>query len=127
MSVNWRRIAERFPNAPEPHLYERKLFMNGKLYCIYDRKSSAYAPPMFFQNDDVLKRSLRLEFEQKPMSPVVSYPEDYELWCVGSFSTDDGSVAEKHEFLCSCVEVVRKAVGSPAVVGPSSKGAGECP
>lgn len=101
--------------------------MNGSLFAIYDRKSMSFAPPMFFANVEVCKRTLRMEFEEKRLNPVVAYPGDYELWRVGRFSTDDAAISCDKEMVCSCVELVTKAVDMATAESMAKAGRSSAP
>lgn len=69
--------------------------MNYGMYVIYDRIASLYAVPFVQVNDACAKRQFNSMVSQNPGSPT-----DYELYKLGSWSTDGHLVAfEKPEFL----------------------------
>lgn len=82
------------------------------IYTIYDRKTETYMGLMTHANDQVACRSLRLEFEQKPLTPIVRFPDDYDLFCLGAYDETSGQIRAifPGRLVCSCATLVRDAV-----------------
>ena len=58
--------------------------MKGKLYVIYDRVAGETNPPMLFKNDGVALRVFQSMIEKEQVKP-----EDYELYCIGDYDTEN--------------------------------------
>lgn len=58
--------------------------MMQKLYAIYDVKTQVFFPPMGFHNDAHACREMRAWYA-KPGSMVSQYPEDFDLYEVGTW------------------------------------------
>lgn len=89
------------------------------IYTIYDRKGESYLGLMTHANDGVACRSLRLEFEQKPLQPIVKFAEDYDLFCIGAYDEESSQIRPVYpgRLVCSCsrlVHVEEKEAGEPS-------------
>lgn len=82
------------------------------IYTIYDRKGETYMGLMTHPNDAVASRSLRLEFEQKPLQPIVKFADDYDLFCLGAYDEQSGQIRPIYpgRLVCSCRTLVHDAV-----------------
>lgn len=83
------------------------------IFSIYDRKAEVYFPPQCYHNEETAKRSLRMEFEKNPLTPMVMFPDDYDLYCVGAW--DDATaeirvVGPPSRRCCGVRELVTSAV-----------------
>lgn len=87
------------------------------VYTIYDRKGEMFLGLMTHANDAVASRSLRLEFEQKPLTPIVRFPDDYDLFCIGAYDEQSGQIRPVFpgRLVCSCRTLVEDAVDRSAV------------
>jgi hypothetical protein len=80
--------------------------MTFYLYVIKDIKS-CYQPQVYsFVNDDMAKRWLyqlyRDAVDREPNSALASYPDDFKLFRIGYFETDDGSLEGTDSvYICS--------------------------
>ena len=72
-----------------------------KLYTVYDRKSKAFFSPFTSENDDTAKRMLASSVNSSG-TMISQYPEDYDLFMIGSFSETTGCVTgvTPAEFVC---------------------------
>lgn len=82
--------------------------MNFHLYVIKDVKSS-YQPQVYvFANDDIAKRwfyqMYRDAVDREPNSPLASFPEDFNLYCIGSFDTELGEVRSYQSTYVCCLK-----------------------
>ncbi|WNK12923.1 MAG: nonstructural protein [Microvirus sp.] len=59
-------------------------------YCILDTKSTIFNQPHFLINDAVALRQFQMIVQDKE-SMISKYPEDYRLYCVGSFDMLTGT------------------------------------
>jgi len=62
------------------------------LYSIRDKKTGSSMPPMAARTVVDITRSLQSLYRQGGQSPIIEYPEDYELWLVGQFDEIKGSI-----------------------------------
>lgn len=60
-------------------------------YSIYDRKALQYHPPFFASTDGSAVRSFS-DLVNDTNTNVGRHPNDYVLYCVGSYSDADGSM-----------------------------------
>lgn len=68
--------------------------MIKQIYCIFDLKAGYYTCELLMHdNDDVAKRwfdtFLHSALDSNPNSPIVMYPFDFELRCLGTFDYYD--------------------------------------
>lgn len=66
--------------------------MKQGVYSVYDRKAMAYGSLMFFANDDMAKRGCADLMRAGGDVPMVHYPDDFDLYCVGEFDTASGDL-----------------------------------
>ncbi len=72
--------------------------MMRDVYCIKDRRTGYQPELMLFENDHVAKRWLNQlicdykDSERLRNAPLIMYPDDYELWCLGSFDLQEGFI-----------------------------------
>ena len=71
-----------------------------KLYAIKDTKG-AFDAPFVSQNDALATRAVRSYVNQGGKSNIALYPEDFELWFVGTYDEMTGIVAPG-ELTCIC-------------------------
>jgi len=62
-----------------------------KAYSIYDNKALQYHPPFFASTDGAAVRSFR-DLVNDQSTTVGRHPGDYVLYCIGTFSDQDGSL-----------------------------------
>ena len=59
-----------------------------------DRKAKLFMPPMCFQNTDIAQRMATTLMQAGGNgSDLEKYPEDFDLYLIGEFDTDLGTVA----------------------------------
>lgn len=82
--------------------------MKTLMYSIYDTKTRQYNRPFFEASDTVALRNLKMEVNrQDPSNVLYMFPEDYQLYRVGSFDADNGNIdAAAPELLGSCEALV---------------------
>lgn len=79
------------------------------IYAISDRKSAFQPDLLVLPNDDVARRYFTQFVREKqatsPFIPLVSYPQDFDVICLGSFDPDTGSIScDSKHFLLSIDE-----------------------
>lgn len=82
--------------------------MSLGLYAVKDVKA-CYQPQVYvFANDDVAKRFFyqlyRDAVDREPNSPLAAYPEDFNLYHIGSFDTDLGEVRSYQSTYVCCLK-----------------------
>lgn len=71
-----------------------------ELYSIKDLKTQKFFPPFFASNRDEACRLMREQVNYKS-SLISSFPEDYELYFLGSFEDFTGEIdTENPQFIC---------------------------
>lgn len=68
--------------------------MIKQIYTIFDKKAGYYSPDFIvLDNDAVAKRwfdsCCQSNLDTNPNSPLILYPSDFELMCVGTFDFHD--------------------------------------
>ena len=59
------------------------------IYTVYDNLAETHATPFFAVNDDVARRSF-VDLVADSRTTVAQHPDDFILFCVGSFDSDTG-------------------------------------
>lgn len=81
-----------------------------KIYSIKDTKAG-FMNPFYLQNDEVAIRSIKKAAnDTTKVNAVNEFPEDKELWYLGTFDEDTGAITgEKPKFLIKAVDCIIKA------------------
>lgn len=89
------------------------------IYAIFDRKSLTYGIPFFAPVSAVALRMCQTAVNSGSPSDVSLYPEDFSLYCLGSFTDTDGCIhPSAPEFLINLAEL--KVI--PKVSGEGCRG-----
>ena len=64
--------------------------MKLNIYVIHDQKAESYMQPFYQVNHAVAVRSVAASFRD-PNSAIASNPEDFTLFCVGTYDDGTGS------------------------------------
>lgn len=67
-----------------------------KMYSVFDSKAAAFLPPFFMHTDNVAKRTFS-DCANDPQHMFSKHPEDYTLFCLGSFDDVTGVVSVKSQ------------------------------
>ena len=70
---------------------------NLKIIAIRDTKNETYGIPFYARTFGGAIRSLHIELEQNPKSPMAQFPEDYELWSIGTYDEEAGQIGGTNE------------------------------
>lgn len=65
--------------------------MTMSVYAVYDVKTGVFFAPMVYHNDAHAIRELRRPFKDASSS-LGQYPEDYDVYLVGSWSDHEGKL-----------------------------------
>lgn len=82
------------------------------LFAIYDVRAQRYAPPTPAYNPYIIIRSIAQVIRQNSNAPLALYPDDFILYCVGSYNEVTGLVGR--------LDHVSLLDTSPPQVGPSA-------
>ena len=80
------------------------------VYSVLDRKAMNFGQLMFFANGDMAKRGTADFMRAGGDSPMIHYPDDFDLYLVGEFNTDNGQL-QGHptpELICRFSDFVKK-------------------
>lgn len=78
--------------------------MKYKIFAVHDIKAEAFMSPFFMNTKAQAKRSF-MDAMQNPEMPFGRHPQDYTLFCIGTFTDHDGVVSgEEKESLGNGVE-----------------------
>ncbi|AXL15595.1 nonstructural protein [Microviridae sp.] len=61
------------------------------MYSVEDLKAEDYGLPFFAANDDLAKRQL-LYGMRNEQTPLNDFPDDFVLWQIGTWTSEDGGV-----------------------------------
>lgn len=79
------------------------------IYALHDLKSEAFLPPWTAATQGLAFRSLAdvVNGAPNPGDPVVTHPEDFELYRIGLFDEQTGAIVavEKPVLVCSCADL----------------------
>lgn len=80
-----------------------------QVFSIHDKKSGNYSTPQFYENSVHAMRALGI-LANDPNTTVHIYSEDFELFHIGEWNTDDGKVKmfDKFIFVTSAKSMVRE-------------------
>lgn len=80
-----------------------------KIYAIKDVKIG-FMNPFYLENDEVAIRTFKKAANDMATNSVNDFPEDKELWCLGSFDTDTGIIeGGLPKFLVKAIDCIVKA------------------
>lgn len=74
------------------------------LYALKDVKSG-FMSILVLKNDDLAIRSYKNMLNDSQSNIVNTNPEDFELWCLGSYDTDSGLISPNVRFVCSSCSI----------------------
>ena len=66
--------------------------MKLKIFSLFDEKAQAYNTPQYLKHPGEAIRMLQTTLSNKD-SMVAQYPEDYSLYCLGTFDDNNGKIA----------------------------------
>lgn len=80
------------------------------LISVYDKKASVYQEPQSFPNLATAMRAYTLVQRQNPASPLIQFPDDFDLYAVGHFDEVSGElqVVNPPQFLEHMTTLVQK-------------------
>lgn len=82
------------------------------LFSILDIKTGKYDLPFPAPTKHDAIRGLQMEIQSKPTSTIAQFPEDFNLACLGTFSSDGKlDIYEKPEILASAAQFSAKKQG----------------
>jgi hypothetical protein len=76
----------------------------GYLYSIFDSKVNSFAPPFVATNDQEAIRMFKTSINYGE-STLNMYPEDFDLFRLGSFNSESGTFDSQLEKLCNCLSL----------------------
>ena len=79
--------------------------MKLKMYAIKDIKAGKFASPFYAPNDELAKRMLHNTVNTEEDNNFLNkYAEDYQMFRLGTYSEEDGTIESEVEFLCNASE-----------------------
>lgn len=83
-------------------------------YSIYDRKSLTYNPPWYLSTDGAATRALQ-DLVNDPGSAIYKHPDDYVLYCVGTWLDTKGAFTplDPLRHVCDAASLIKAAHFSP--------------
>lgn len=76
----------------------------NNLYALKDVKSG-FMSILVLKNDELAKRSYKNMLADPTPSLVNQNPEDFELWCLGSYDQDSGIIISDVRFVASATSI----------------------
>lgn len=78
-------------------------------YSVYDKKSGSFSPLLPAPTREVFLRSLVSALASNMSNPYVTYPEDFDVYLIGTFDESEGAFYEfDRELVCGMEEVVSR-------------------
>lgn len=77
--------------------------MKANLYSVRDIKMQKYGMPFVALNDDIAKRTLASTIKAGGTT-ISEFPEDFQLYKLGSYDDDTGELETNNEFLANATE-----------------------
>lgn len=77
--------------------------MNINLYSIKDTKLGKYCQPFTAPNDEIAKRILTSTIRAGGNN-IADYPEDFQIYKLGSYNEDTGELTTENKFLANATE-----------------------
>lgn len=71
------------------------------LYSLKDITVDSFGSVFEARSDDQAKRSIAQHQQLEPSTLFAMYPQDYQLWKLGSLDRNTGSFNSQPEYLCS--------------------------
>lgn len=84
------------------------------LYSVYDRKAAFYLTPFVARTNSEAVRMIAQSMTGES-SLIQKYPQDYELWAIGNFEENSGTIDEEDhhpQMICSCTTIMEEIVRS---------------
>lgn len=80
--------------------------MRTNMYCILDNVSKVFGLPFFQARPEIAKRAVS-DLVNDGVSVASKHPEDFSLYCVGSFDDESGLVSrlDKVELVCHVISL----------------------
>ena len=79
----------------------------NEIFTIYDKKSATYGGLYQFPNKDVATRAFASQEFAQANSLVIQYPEDFDIYSLGTFNIDTGVVVSQVVFVSNFKEVLK--------------------
>lgn len=82
--------------------------MKLRMYSIFDKKSLIHHPPQFLYNTGHALRYFKSTVERQERSFMTDYPEDFDVYEVGSFDDQTGVVEkmDKPQYIVNMGELI---------------------
>ena len=86
------------------------------IYAVHDIKADAFGSPIHQVNDEVAVRCLAAVARDKESS-IGQNPEDFNLYCLGSFDNASGAIGglDKPRLVCTALSVSKPNPAEPAL------------
>lgn len=81
--------------------------MKYYVYAIRDNVADSFSLPVFGRSDDEIKRNIAYNLQRNP-SMMAQYATDYDLYRLGTFDDEDGSItAMQHVLVAHLSQLLR--------------------
>lgn len=83
--------------------------MKIELFSVKDTKAGRFTGVVMFPNRQVARRAFTTAVNDKASQSLLSqYPEDAQIFCVGTFDDESGELVQTSEFVCNALDLVKK-------------------
>lgn len=83
--------------------------MKIELFTVKDVKAGRFTGVVMFPNRQVALRAFSTAVNDKSSQSLLSqYPEDAQIFCVGTFDDESGELIQTSEFVCNALDLVKK-------------------
>ena len=92
--------------------------MRLRVYSVYDKKTMMYYAPVCYHNDEHMMRDFGLSLSRQSDGPIVKFPQDYEVFEVGTWTDESGLLAATIpvRWVCGVAALLSPAVEQADVI-----------
>lgn len=78
------------------------------LYSVKDIKADRFNGPIMFPNEAMARRAFASAVNSDHPGLLSDYPEDAQIFCVGSFDDHSGEIVPQNIFVCTALDLKRE-------------------
>lgn len=79
-----------------------------KLYSVKDIKADRFNGPIMFPNEAMARRAFASAVNSDHPGLLSDYPEDAQIYCVGSFDDHSGAITPENTFVCTGLDLKKE-------------------
>lgn len=76
-----------------------------KVFTLFDKKAAVFHPPVYLHSEAEARRHFAMASKQHPDSSIGAYPEDFDLYDLGTFCDNEGRYfGDAPQFVCNLTD-----------------------